>query len=213
MMNFMIPFMKLSQKLIIGFQFLLLGQAGDMNINVSSQDAVSQQYKNMILSVGLRNLVANQYTRITDQSETTIDHILTNLPNENISSAGVVQWEVADHLSIYVKAKLSHNQQLKIDPPSYKRFFSESKKETFCNTFCTNLTNADICFSFDSNANDPNLVLEKLTEVIKNSYNEVFPLRKVSKRKMKKQKKPWMNYRILDIEHKLNHFQMRNNKI
>ena len=173
--------------------------AGDMNINVSSQDAVSQQYKNLILSVGLRNLVANQYTRITDQSETTIDHILTNLPNENISSAGVVQWEVADHLSIYVKAKLSHSQQLKMDPPSFKRFFHESKKETFCNTFCTNLTNADICFSFDSNANDPNLVLEKLTEVIKNSYNEVFPLRKVSKRKMKKQKKPWMNYRILDM--------------
>ena len=177
--------------------------AGDMNINVSSQDAVSQQYKNMILSVGLRNLVANQYTRIANDSETTIDHILTNLPNDNISDAGVIQWEVADHLSIFVKAKFptkhSHGRRLKSDTPIFKRFFHESKKELFCNTFSTNLTNADICFSFNTSSNDPNIALERLTEVIQNSYNEVFPLKKLSKRKMKKQKKPWMNYIILDM--------------
>ena len=173
-----------------------------MNINVSSKDNVSQQYKNLVLSVGLRNLVANQYTRIADQSETTIDHILTNLPN--VSDAGVVQWEIADHLSMFVKAKLpttkrSHSQQSKIDAPCYKQFFNESKQEIFCNTFATNLTSADICFSFDTNSNGPNVALEKLTKVIQDTYHEVFPLRKLSKRKIKKQKKPWMNYRILDM--------------
>ena len=183
--------------------------AGDMNINVSSRDTESQQYKNVILSSGLRNLVTNQYTRIADQSETTIDHILTNLHSE-ISDAGVIQWEVADHLSIFVKAKLfSKNKNLKTpnsDTPQYKRFFNESKKDLFCNTFSEMLTGSNLNFSFHSNRNNPNRVLNSLITVIQDSYNKVFPLKKVSKRKTKKQRKPWMNFYILDMiktKHKL----------
>ena len=36
--------------------------AGDMNIDVSSQNNLSQKYQNIILSSGLRNLVNNQFT-------------------------------------------------------------------------------------------------------------------------------------------------------
>ena len=181
--------------------------AGDININVSSQDTVSQQYKNVILSSGLRNLVTNQYTRIASQSETTIDHILTNLQSE-ITDAGVVQWEVADHLSIFVKAKFTYNNLSghQTDKIQYKRFFNDSKRDDFCDIFSKNLMRSDINFAFSNNENDPNKALEKLMGVIQTSYNEVFPLRKLSKRKLKKQKKPWMNYQILNMirnKHKL----------
>ena len=112
-----------------------------MNINISSQDPESQHYKNTILSLGLRNLVTNQYTRVADQSETTIDHILTNLHCE-ISDAGVVQWEVADHLSIFVKAKIVSKDQ-KLHPtdsetPKFKRFFKEKKNKCFVIPFQLN---------------------------------------------------------------------------
>ena len=185
--------------------------AGDMNINVSSQDPESQQYKNVILSSGLRNLVTNEYTRIADQSETTIDHILTNLHSE-ISDAGVIQWEVADHLSIFVKAKVfSKNQNLKTsksDTPQYKHFFNESKKDAFCDTFSKMLVGSarNINFSFNTNRNSPNQALNSLITVIQDSYDEVFPLQKLSKHKTKKQRKPWMNFHILDMiknKHKL----------
>ena len=120
-----------------------------MNINVSIQDPESLNYKNVILSTGLRNLVTNQYTRVADESETTIDHILTNLHTE-ISDAGVVQWEVADHLSIFVKAKLfsSHHNSLKSnsDNPQFKRFFKESKRDVFCDTFARKLIDSKIIF-------------------------------------------------------------------
>ena len=182
--------------------------AGDININVSLQNTVSKQYKNLILSFGLRNLVTNQYTRIASESETTIDHILTNLKSE-ISDAGIVQWEVADHLSIFVKAKLTPEltkpYQTKRDTPGYLRFFSKSKQGSFCDTFAKKLSNSNINFKFNS-GNNPNHALEKLIKVIQDSYNETFPLRKLSKRKMKRQKKPWMNYQILDMiktKHKL----------
>ena len=177
--------------------------AGDMNINVSSQDPESQQYKNVILSSGLRNLVTNQYTRVADQSETTIDHILTNLHSE-ISDAGVVQWEVADHLSIFVKAKLLTKRQksnsLDSNTPCFKRFFTQSKKNVFCDIFSKKLYNSDINFSFaNTGENSPNHALKELIKIIQDSYDEIFPLRKVSKRQMKKKRKPWMNYQILDM--------------
>ena len=134
---------------------------------------------------------------------------MTNLHSE-ISDAGVIQWEVADHLSIFVKAKLfSKNKNLKTpnsDTPQYKRFFNESKKDLFCNTFSEMLTGSNLNFSFHSNRNNPNRVLNSLITVIQDSYNKVFPLKKVSKRKTKKQRKPWMNFYILDMiktKHKL----------
>ena len=114
-----------------------------------------------------------------------MDHILTNMQSK-ITDAGVVQWEVADHLSIFVKAKfLSKQISFKRDMPRFKRFFNESKRELFCDTFAKNFMNSDIKFVFNEN-NDPNQALEKLTMVIQDSYNEVFPLQKLSKRKIKK---------------------------
>ena len=183
--------------------------AGDMNINVSVQDTESLQYKNFILSSGLRNLVTNQYTRVADESETTIDHILTNLHTE-ISDAGVVQWEVADHLSVFVKAKLfspNHNlHKSNLENPHFKRFFKESKRDVFCDIFANKINDSEINFSFNRNENNPNQTLEKLIALIQDTYNEVFPLQKVSKHKTKKRRKPWMNYQILDMiktKHKL----------
>ena len=62
MMIFMIPFVDRSSAIIL---------AGDMNVDVSSQNPISQKYQNVILSLGLRNLVNNQFTRVTSNSETT----------------------------------------------------------------------------------------------------------------------------------------------
>ena len=122
----------------------------------------------------------------------------------------VVQWEVADHLSIFVKAKLfsPHHNSLKSisDNPQFKRFFKESKRDVFCDTFASKLIVSKINFSFKRNENTPNQALDKLITVIQDTYDEVFPLQKVSKRKTKKRRKPWMNYKILDMiktKHKL----------
>ena len=111
--------------------------AGDMNVDVSSQNVMSQKYQNVILSLGLRNLVNDQFTRVTSESETTIDHILTNLSTEVLKS-GVIQIEIADHLPIFMKAKMfleknksGHDE----NENSFKRFFTTSKKDQFCDTF------------------------------------------------------------------------------
>lgn len=180
--------------------------AGDININVSSQDSMAKKYKNLILSSGLRNLISNQATRISSSCETTIDHILTNLTSE-VSEAGVVQWEIADHLPIFVKIKFKNSTQYaNLSRPKYMRFFNAGKENQFCEVFSQNLSNSDMNFNFENRSNDPNTVLERMTSVIQETYNAVFPLQKPSNRKTKKLRKPWMNFYILDMiknKHKL----------
>ena len=179
-----------------------------MNVDVSSQNVMSQKYQNVILSLGLRNLVNDQFTRVTSESETTIDHILTNLSTEVLKS-GVIQIEIADHLPIFMKAKMfleknksGHDE----NENSFKRFFTTSKKDQFCDTFFQK--NSKINFDSNSiNVNDrPDEALERLISTIQQTYDEIYPLVKISKRKMKKTRKPWMNHVIFDmikVKHKL----------
>ena len=173
--------------------------AGDMNIDVSSQNNLSQKYQNIILSSGLRNLVNNQFTRVTSESETTIDHILTNLGKEVLES-GVVQIEIADHLPIFMKAKMFLEKNNHYDGILLKRFFTISKKDKFCEIFVKKLSkiNFESCSSINIK-DKPDKALEKLISIIQESYNETYPLVKVSKRKMKKTRKPWINHPILEM--------------
>ena len=66
-------------------------------------------------------------TRVTDQSATLIDHILTNSPDK-VSQSGVIDLGLSDHDLIYCTRKTSlpkshkHNE---IFVPSMKRYFGE----------------------------------------------------------------------------------------
>ena len=62
------------------------------------------------------------------------------------------------------------------------------------------LFDSNLNFRFGSETvNDPNIVLEKLITIIQSSYNEVFPIRRVSKRRIKMKHKPWMSHEILSM--------------
>ena len=156
----------------------------------------------------MRNLVNNQFTRVTSETETTIDHILTNLGTE-VLEAGVIQVEIADHLPIFMKAKmfLEQNKNISCDRDPFKRLFTTSKKDSFCETFSENLGK----LKFNSSANNGSLHdadedLKKLISTIQYTYDKVYPLVKISRRNFKKRRKPWMNHEVLSLiktKHKL----------
>ena len=182
--------------------------AGDINVDVSVQSTLSHKYQNIILSSGLQNLVNNQFTRVTSETETTIDHILTNLGDE-IIEAGVVQVEIADHLPVFVQINMSLEKTKSFITGTvenlYRRFFSISKKDKFCETFVKHIENVNF-YENNQNILNPDYALDKLVSIIQCTYEKVFPLRKLSKRKMKKKRKPWLNYQILEMiksKHKL----------
>ena len=85
---------KVSQK----FSVILLG---DFNIDVSpkAKNTHAIEYKKLLFSLGLRNMISKP-TRITEDTETVIDHVITNLPNEMLNS-GILIGDISDHLPVY----------------------------------------------------------------------------------------------------------------
>ena len=193
--NFYSTLEKISQK----FSVILLG---DINIDVSPniKNSHTTDYKNMLFSLGLRNMISKP-TRITKTTETVIDHIITNLPNETIHS-GILIGDVADHLPIFALCSLSPSR--KTSPEDvYYRSITSAKKDTFIDTF----RNEVASLHFDDNV-DPDLYLQKVVEAVTKSIDSVFPMVKRSKKHIKRFRKPWMTQGILNsirTKHRLYH--------
>ena len=105
---------------------------GDINVNTKdNNDKITKDYKNTLLSLGLRNTI-NLPTRITETTDTILDHIITNVNPESIVS-GVITQDVSDHLPICGIMNLGVK---KSKPPvrKYIRKFTPSKKDMFVNT-------------------------------------------------------------------------------
>ena len=159
---------------------------GDININTAPANSKSivKDYKNLLLSYGCINLI-NKYTRIcTDingrTSKTIIDHIITNL-NTNQANSGVIFFHISDHLPVFSVFDLNI-QRLRQQTSITRRFYNNSGKRTFLNeigqyfeTFRNN----------NSFVNDPDKALQDLIFEIQSSEDRAFPLRKLSKKRLK----------------------------
>lgn len=71
---------------------------GDNNINTLTKTSVSKEYINLIQSEGFSQLIF-EATRITENSQSCIDHIFTNISTS--CSSGSLAVEIADHLPVF----------------------------------------------------------------------------------------------------------------
>ena len=168
---------------------------GDINIDIlDPTEKNTVQYKNTLLSLGLRNTI-NKATRITTTSETSLDHILTNLNYSSIK-CGILQEDVSDHLPIYAIANLKVGKTHFCTQYS-RRFFSVSKASKLTDTFALNLSKTEFL-----DIEHPNVKLNRLVEVLHKSIDEVFPLRRLSKKKQKQFRNPWITPLIVNSTQK-----------
>ena len=73
---------------------------GDININVKNlNDNTVQRYTNILTSLGCKNLI-DINTRFAKNSRSTLDHILTNIDDDQITS-GVLNFPISDHLPVF----------------------------------------------------------------------------------------------------------------
>ena len=129
---------------------------GDLNIDLSKTNPISNEYVNTLNSLGF-SLLINQPTRIfhyeasNNLSCSTIDHIITN-NSSAFTKAGILIAEVSDHLPIFGIMSLS-----KCTNPfknTYRRCYPESKKDDYVARLKQNVDS--------SNFNvEPNLHLDK----------------------------------------------------
>ena len=119
---------------------------GDMNINLlnknffgkNSHDVTTcpllKKYKEFVSSFGLKQLI-RQETRVTCNSASLIDHILTNA-SEKISQSGVIDTGLSDHQLIFCTRKilkLKSGETKYVNYRSMKNYTKESFKEKLQN--------------------------------------------------------------------------------
>ena len=82
----------------------------------------------MLLSLGLKNKISKP-TRITETSETSLDHVITNLQNDVIHS-GIFVAKVTDHLPVFALCGVNPIRT-KSEIDLYKRSITSAKKDVF----------------------------------------------------------------------------------
>ena len=163
---------------------------GDININVSvPNDLFAKMYKDALLGLDIKNLISRP-TRITNTSETIIDHILTSLPLDTVRS-GILINDMTDHLPVYALFNISPKRRY--FRPVFYRSFKSSKKGDFAVAF----TNILSSMNLDSNT-DPDTHLECVIKAMADAVDEVFPLRKRSNKQLKKFRNAWITQGILN---------------
>ena len=89
-------------------------------------------------------------TRITDQTATLIDHILTNSPDK-VSQSGIIDLSVSDHDLIYSTRKTSlpkFHKHHEIFVRSLKRFLKEILFPNYLTYTCVNDAYSDFIYRF-----------------------------------------------------------------
>lgn len=77
---------------------------GDFNIDISRSSSLSGKYNNVLKLFGLSQLI-NEPTRITDHSQSLIDHIVTN-QSEKICQHGCIEFGFSDHVATFCTRKI-----------------------------------------------------------------------------------------------------------
>ena len=181
------------EQILRGYNLILMG---DTNIDISVGTSVTQAntYQDLLLGLDVKNLISRP-TRITNTTETIIDHILTNLSYDSVKS-GIVVSDITDHLPVFGLFNLPVKQ--KFIKPSLYRYFKSSKKPELVEVFSNILDSLRLDTSIDF---DPDDYLEKVLGAVNNSVDKVFPLQKRSKKEIKKFKNPWITQGILNSIH------------
>ena len=170
---------------------------GDFNINLNQNNIVSREYIKSLHSLGFSALI-NQPTRYYTVEGSnyvgcsTLDHLITN-SSETFSNVGILISDVSDHLPLFASMKLKNSKSNSFKN-TYRRSFSDKKKEKFVKCLENHLENFD--FSLDSNSLMDNFLL-----AMNNTINEVCPLKKVSRKQAQLLLNPWMTEEILKEIH------------
>ena len=147
-------------------------------------------YQDILLGLDIKNLISKP-TRITNNSETILDHILTNLPYDSVRSVILIN-DITDHFPIFELFNLSLKKRYYRHV--YYRSITSSKKKEYINTFCDTFS----LLQLETIEFDHDKYLEKVINAINTAMDKVFPLRKRSNKQLKKFKNPWITQGILN---------------
>lgn len=150
---------------------------GDLNINFLnySDDINIRNYFDKLLNKNLFQLI-NAPTRITNNSETCIDHIYMYTCNKMTVTTGIFASNISDHLCTFIKIKNNYFIDYKNRPKI--RIMNKRNINSFTDKMATI---ADTIIN--SNIIDSQLLWQNFIENTKTAFLDSFPIRKISRSK------------------------------
>lgn len=160
---------------------------GDINVNLFNYntDNKTSDYLDMLLSANYMPMITKA-TRITDHTSTLIDHIYTNVP-QKISKTGICLADITDHLPIFCSIT---NTVIRNDNIKYYRDFTKFNNEAYLR----DIEEADFDSLISMNVNES---MTKFNDAIQIITDKHAPIRRMSNKRRKQTKKPWVTKAIL----------------
>lgn len=146
---------------------------GDINIDILKTSNNSKKYVDLVKSLNY-NIVNNLPTRITDNSETCIDHVLLNKSSVLNINCKTTSLEITDHESIivdvYCDAPKSVNNKLRTHNLRSVTAFDNVLRNVNWNDFFDVVDNVDAC-------------VDQFLNFVTSLYEKCFPLKKAKNKK------------------------------
>ena len=142
----------------------------DLNINIAVLSPENHQYTNTFESSGFNNIITIP-TRMTLNSSTSIDQILTNSAL-NSGKCGTINTDLSDHLPTYLICKTSI-PNLKKNETKMKRQFTDHNMSIFENLL------ANVSWASVLNQSETKSALSNFDEIWSMAFEQCFPLKNV----------------------------------
>jgi len=169
---------------IFGTNFQEIYILGDINIDKKSP--LAKQYKEICCLHGLKQLI-NSPTRITVNTATILDHILTN-SKEKVTDSGVIDISLSDHQMIFFTRKI-------IKQKFYKhRILNVRQMKNYSENEFKNLL-MKIDFPNYDNFDDMNTAYSDFINKVEMAIDKIAPLKKIC---LKNKTAEWIDLEILN---------------
>ena len=184
-------FVNILQKTSREDKFLII--MGDYNIDLLAYDRFvsSNDFYDVAVSYGLQPLIM-QPSRVTLRSQTLIDNIFTNNTKYN-SESGNLTCSISDHFAQFsIFTDYCTKKTKNTIKPSYGRCYKSFNE----NEFLEELSNIK-WMSLLEQVTNPNTITSIILESVTDVLNVMAPYRKLSKKEVITQQKPWITKDII----------------
>ena len=167
---------------------------GDFNIDLmdnSPRPHVKNNYINMLNSNAFHVLL-DKPTRITPDSQTLIDHVISNYIRPD-STAGILNYEITDHLPIFLA--LTSSPVSKEPSDALYRSFKNFNENAYVNDLHSTLENWFL-FTPDLNESNFNIVFRDFVKSVQLVIDNHAPLKPYSRKQQRLRSKPWISKAI-----------------
>ena len=132
-------------------------------------------------------------TRVTNRSQTLIDNIFSNNPEFENCTSGNFTFSISDHLAQFLIVPTSDNRPLKVHNIKVRNTKNYSHAE-----LVADIINIDWIAVLEEDKADPNHSFQRFHEKINEILDKHMPWRKLNKKEIRLQTKPWLTNGILN---------------